>query len=411
MNNWLKEKKQDFFLKTFLFLTLPVVSFFYSFFRVNTKSSYIIFSLMSILFGLAFSVPSGKSNRELDIDGQFYRGKFESYINVTSYEFTQKTMDYLGFDSKTKDFYFDTLAYFVSRITENYHILFMFSAIVFSYFCLKSFRFLTSEANYRFTLSTLVLVLLFLQNSLFNINGMRFWTASWIAIYCIFQIFVSKNRKYYFLAALTPFFHGSYFIFLIVLLIAKIFKRFEKTWVYLFIASFVFSNLSLIIIELFSSNFQNYLPPSIINLINAYTAEDYISAYNDTSNLSYTLIFKFILPIYLAVIVLVFFLNSKAIKNNEKTKEIYLFLLVWLTVFNFLTFIPALGGRYIVTAYPIIAYIWLVNIQKTKFDIIILFLPFALLMQLYRQINYYLMVLEPSFFFSNPFILLYKYLS
>lgn len=411
MNNWLKEKKQDFLFKIILFWIFPVISFFYSFVRANTRSSYLIFSSMAILFSLSFSLPSGRDVEGPGYDGQFYRQGFENYVNVTSYEFAQAFRSYITFDSDVKDFYFDSLAFYVSRITDNYHLLFMFSGIIFTYFCLKSFRFLTKEPNYYFSLNSIMLTILFLQNSLVNINGMRFWTTSWIAVYCVFQIFINKNKKYYLLALTTPFFHGSFFIFILVLMVFQVFKGFERIWIYLFSLSFVLSSFSIILLEFFSNSFQSYLPGNIINLINTYTDPRYVEEVNNASLSIITIILQFISNLYIWGIIVIFIKNSNSIKNNPKTKDLYLLLLVWLTIFNFLTFIPSLGGRFMMISYPIIAYVWLVGIKKEKYNIFLLFLPIAFSLNIYSQLYIYLQVVDVSFFYSNPIILLYKNLS
>lgn len=412
MSTWLKEKRVDFALKIFTFFIFPVISFFYSFIRANTRSSYFVFSGMAILFGLSFTVSSGRKFNSIGFDGEYYRQLFESYISVTPYEFIQILKEYITFTSNKKDIYFDIVAFLVSRVTDNYHILFMIFAIVFSYFCLKSLKFLTQESNYTLSISSLILTYLFLDNSLFNINAMRFWTTAWIAVYCIFQILVNKNKKFYFLMFLTPLFHGSFYMFILVFILAKTLKRFEKMWILLFFISFLFSSLSLVLLEFFSSNMNSYLPSNILNLLDTYTSTDYLDEYTDTAEAPSLImqILKMGVIAYTAIIVLIFTRHSSQIRNNPKTKELYLFLLVWLTIFNFLSFIPSLGGRFLSISFPIMSYIWLINIKDTKYNIIIMMLPIFFLYRIYVMGLYYSKVLEPSFFYSSPFVIIYKYL-
>lgn len=411
MNSWLKEKKQDFLFKISLFFIFPVASFFYSFIRINTRSSYFIFSFMAILFGLAFSLPSGTNGYGPGYDGQFYRSEFENYVYVTNHDFFNRFVSYISFNSNYQDFYFETLAFVISRFTSNYHFLFMVSAIIFSYFCLKSFKFLTKEINHHLTFTTLILIILFLQNSLFNINGVRFWTTAWIAVYCIFQIFINKNKKYYLLALITPFFHISFYVFILVLIIANIFKKFEKTWLVFFLLSFAFSSASLILLDIFSNNFQSILPSAVNKIISSYTDQNYIEAVRNESRSAILEMFSIIRSIYIGILALILVKNSQKITRNTKTKDLYQFLLVWITIFNFLTFIPSLGGRFIVLSYPMIAYIWLVNLQNTKYNLVIFLLPLAFFADIYITFTNYLMVLDTSFFFTNPFIIMYKYMS
>ncbi|NLC31631.1 MAG: hypothetical protein GX765_06300 [Candidatus Moranbacteria bacterium] len=403
MQIWLKEKKGDITIKYILFLISPFFAFVYSLRRINTRSSYFTFFFTAIFFSIAFSIPSGKGI-EGGLDAQVYRAKFENFQNTNLTDFTNNLLDFLYFDDGKKDYYFDTIAFYISRITDNYHVMFMVFAIVFSYYSLKSLRFLTTEEKFDSSITSYILLYLFTYNQIFNINGMRFWTASWIAVYCIFQIYRNNNKKYFLLALLTPYFHGSYWIFLAVLMIAQLSKRFEKSWKIIFIISFFTKTFSLEFIEYF----QQYLPAFLSNLSDKYTN---IEAFEEISNQSgWIRTIKNIVFLYLFLIIMFFIKNEKTITSNLKTKNLYLFLLVWVSIFNFFMFIPSLGNRYIIISYPIISYIWLVNFKNTKYNKIIFLLPLVFLWNIIEQIIYYNIVISYDFYFSSPFYLIYKYI-
>ena len=210
--DWNKEIKIDKAIKAILFILNPILGVLYSFKRINTKSSYIVFFLFALVFGLSFTVESGKT-AESRFDGASYREKFDRYIYYGENLYFTRLSEYLGFKEGDKDFYFDTVAFFTSQWTNNYHFIFLIFAAVFAYFALKSFRFLTVEPNFTTSLSCLILAYLFMSNQIFNINGVRFWTAAWIGVYCIFQVIKNGNKRYFWLALLTPFVHGA-FLFL-----------------------------------------------------------------------------------------------------------------------------------------------------------------------------------------------------
>lgn len=404
MSSWQKEKKNDLTAKVLLFFLFPVLSFLYSFRRANTKSSYLVFFLMSMLFGMAFTVESGKENG--GFDGQHYRQLFESYSYTTYLEFNDHFLRYLTFESNEKDFFFDALYFYLSRITDNYHIMFLITAMIFSYFCLRSFRFFSSVPYFNSSITTLILTYLFFYIQLFNINGARFWTAAWIAIYCIFQINVNNNKKYYLLALLLPFMHGSFVIVILVLLVAFLFKKFDKVWAVLLYISIAFSSLATTILVQLTNTFQSYLPVFIIKLTESYTSKESIegSGFSWVSEA-----FGILNNIYLNILVLIIILCSKTVKANPKTKNLYLFLLVWTTVFNFLSSVPSMG-RFIALSYPMIAYIWLYDLKNTRYQNILLLMPFVFAWNFYTNIKLYNAVLDPLFFFSNPFYIIYKYI-
>src|SRR5699024_5072239 len=104
-------------------------------------------------------------------------------------------------------------------------------------------------------------------------NGVRFWTAAWVGVYCIFQLVKNKDKRYVLLALCTPFIHGAFWVYLAVLVIVYFFKRYERSWVILFFISFFASSLAL---EL-TRNTTDFLPPFLAKLVESYTDKNYVS--------------------------------------------------------------------------------------------------------------------------------------
>ena len=407
MSVWLKENKNTIAIKIILFLISPLFSFFYSLKTIKTRSSYVIFFLVALFFGMAFTVEKGQLSGST-FDGSFYREIFEQYKAESYLNYWNGFKDFLTFNKGKKDYYFDTVAFFISRITDNYHVMFLAFAFVFAFFSLKAFKFLTSENNFTSSLSCLILAYLFMTNQIFNINGVRFWTAAWIAVYCIFQIFRNGDNRYFLLAFCIPFVHGSFWVFTVVILLAYLLRRYEKIWLILFFISFLVSSVALEMI----TDASNFLPPFLQNLINSYSSTEALAKFNQPGEgFSWVArLFNFSVRVYINLIVYLFIKNSNIIKTNPKSKSMYTFLLVYMTFVNFVMPIPSLGVRYIVLAYPIIAYIWLVNFKGRHYKQVLYAMPFVFFIAIYTQINHYLSVLQFDFYVSNPFYLIYKYL-
>lgn len=406
MSKWLVEKKRDVELKIILFIISPFFAALYSFKRANTKSSFLIFFLSSIFFGMSFTVEEGKDYvTGSGLDGQSYREDFESAKYISYYNYMEGLLGFLTFDEGKKDYYFDTVIFYLSRFTDNYHVMFMVFAVVFSYFSLKSFHFFTSESKFNFSLISCILIYLFLYNQIFNINGVRFWTAAWIAVYSIFQVYRNGNKKYLILALITPFFHGSFWVFCFILYCSLFLRKFEKIWIILFPVSFFASTLAVELIQ----GFNSILPTFLSKLAQSYTSDERLNA--TWSGFGWIpIVFKNMILFYISIIVLLFIKNSDRIKFNSKTRDLYLFLLMWVTIFNFLMFVPSLGNRFIQLSYPIIAYIWLVIFKDEKYNRFILFLPFVFMWDIQKMLGYYVEVLDLGYFFSNPLYLFYKYI-
>lgn len=402
--NWSKENNQDKAIKLILFIISPFLSTIYSVRRMNTKSSYRIFFLFAVFFGMSFTI-----SLDHGFDGSAYIGWFEDYSKTpTNFEYLDGLEGFLTFDEGKKDYYFDTLAFYISRFTDNYHVMFMFAAIVFAFFALKSLRFLTKEEKFDFSIASLILVYIFMQNDIFNINGLRFWTAAWIGVYSIFQVFRNNNDKYFILIFLTPFFHGSFWIFIAVVLMARFLRKFEKTWVILFFASFFIGSIALELLR----DASDILPAFMQRMISSYTDAEYVELRTEGGSgfIWVARLMDFLVRFSINFMVYLFIRNSKMIKANSKTRNLYLFILVWMTFVNFVMPVPSLGGRYFQLAFPIVAYIWMVNFKDVKYKDFLYALPFVYWFVLYTQFTRYSQVLEPDFYISSPFYLIYKYL-
>ncbi len=146
MSAWWKENEKDVFCKVITFLVNPLLGFFYSLRRLNTKSSFYIIALFSLTFGIAFSTPDRRTDSFM-LDAADYRADFENYTNRGTQYFLWQLESYVTFSGKS-DFYGDTVNFLVSRVTDNYHILFFVLAFVFTFFSLKSLKLFVQEDNF-----------------------------------------------------------------------------------------------------------------------------------------------------------------------------------------------------------------------------------------------------------------------
>lgn len=402
---WEKESDKDRKAKIILFLISPLLSLLYSLPRLRQKSSlYVIFGFC-VFFGLAFTV--GKERYENSGDGITYRIQFEEYRNDPGYLYLLDLQKYLEFDSGAKDFYADTVSFLVSRVTGNYHVLFMIYAIIFSFFQLKSLRFFIKANKYK-SLSYYVfcLLLLFTFNQIFNINGVRFWTAAWIAVYSVLQIFYNNKKIYLLLALFTPFVHGSYFLFLFVLVFALLTKKFKSIWAALFITSFLFSTVA---VDVFNAAFD-YLPSFMANTASAYLDEDNIAEHQNQTGTGFWVIgkaFNIMERLFINLLVLILIINRKLI-TDKNANSLMAFLLVIISVANFTMPIPSVGVRFIQLTYPLIALLYVQYMPENRYGKLVLWFPIIFIFSFYYLFLNYLEVVGVSFFFLSPVIIVFK---
>ncbi|MBE6209738.1 MAG: hypothetical protein E7128_05850 [Rikenellaceae bacterium] len=399
---WPQEDRTDIAIKFILFLISPFMSFLYSLRTINRKSSFIVGFLFCICFGMAFTV--GNVREEGSIDGISYRIKFENYLNDSGLDYYSGLEDFLSFQGSTKDYYFDTIAFYVSRITDNYHVMFMAFAIIFAFFMYKSLRILTEDDSFQCGLVGILLVAMFCWNSIFNINGVRFWTAAWVGTYAILQCFYKGKWQYLALALITPFIHGSFWFFLIVALVALLLGRFRKVWVSLFFISMFVSNVAVDIFDVTS----DYIPSFLEGTIAYYTDDFYMQDVHQRSLI--VTLFDIAYKAYLNILIVLLIISDKS-QINKVDKKFFGFLLVYMTIVNFFGLIPSLGNRFLVVAMPFIALMWLRVYKMQVRNVWILLFPACFLLQIYQLIKYqYLAVLDWSFYFSSPFMMIFDYL-
>lgn len=404
---WQKEKGSNLGFKIILFIVSPFFSFLYSLGSLKTKSSYVVMFLFFLFFGLCFTV--GTDRDEQSNDAVSYRQQFERYLVWDQVEFEARVYEYVTFSGNegNKDLFFTTLAFGVSRFTDNYHILFLFCAAIFGFFTLRSLRYLTLNNYFRTSLLCFLLFLLFTFNQIYNINGVRFWTAAWVGVYCVFRIVVDKNFRYFFLLVFTPLIHVSFFLFVAVFLLCYFTRSLTRIWMALLFLSFVFSSLTADALD----GISDYLPPVLAHMVDSYSSESALAAREEYyEGISwYGQILQFLQRAYPNLLLIV--LLAKGDKNKDsRNKDLLRFSVAYLTCVNFFMPIPSLGSRYILLSYPMLAYLWLTCIKDNTLHAWIYLMPLFLFRGFYVMfINNYPRVVPAELLYMNPLSLLMKY--
>ena len=406
INKWAQENSRDRVNNIFLFLLSPFLGLIYAFRSLNTKTSYRIIFAACIVFGVCFTVNNVRTDGSGD--GITFRQEFENYQGLSEHAFLTKLDSFWEFDDGEQDMYFDTVAFLVSRVTDNYHVMFMVFAIVFAFFQLKSLRYFSSSDNYRNSLCCFILLALFLWNSIFNINGMRFWTAAWVAVFVLFKVLRDENWKYLALALITPFMHGAYWGFIALLLIGILLKKFNKSWITIYLVSAVISSVVFSVIELST----DYLPAFMQSKLDYYSDTEYLDRISNPSGSGFYWlepIFNVLSKVYINALVIVLIICRKRIIESYN-KNLYTFLIVYMSFVNMLLAIPTIGGRFLVLSYPLIAYLWIEHIDLKKYKWLIYAFPFAFLINIKNLLHNYMSVTPSDFFYTSPIYLVVKYL-
>lgn len=398
------ERRHSVLIKLFLFIVSPFLVFIYSLFHLKSKYSLTIIFLTCILFGLSFTI-----DRTSLLDGARYRIIFERTADNSLDDTYRENMEtYLDFGEESlKDPFILTLIFIISRFTDNYHVFFMFVAIIFAYFQIKSLKFFTEKDCFatlgKITITAITFTFL-INNSIFNISNIRFPIASWILVYSLLNIYTKNDKRYFWLVALTPLIHFAFFTVFIVLFLAYFTSKYNRMWTALFILSFFISNISTDLLLSLSS----YLPGIFQRAAYGYavTRVDMLSETFRSSLGNFAYYFEMI---YRNALFIIIILRRETIQQNNKLKGLFSFFIVFITFYNFLMPIPDLGSRFIYqVAIPLSMYICAFDSWDKKLRKILWFLPVSQTWSLVALETYYAAVTPLYFLYSNVLYIIYR---
>ena len=340
--------------KLILFLVLPFAGFLESFVKPWSSSSRTIIFLWFVAFGMCFT-PTNK-----DADSWRYAEDFKVESRASSAQFQQQISDYFNNyqTTSTKDIYIVAMTYLVSRFTGNPHVFFMMLALVFAFFYVKSMKFITPifTEKYEKYVVPLLFLLFCLSNPMFNINGVRFWTAAWISVFVLFQVLVNRNYLYLLMAPATILVHASFVIFVALLGIYFLVGYLDKVWRVIFIISLFFAALSVV------PSFQLTgipFPVFFESEMEAYASDAAImemqSVYQDMT--LYALVLNILPRVFINVLVVLLLFKEDEIFKNQERKRVMRMVLVLLSFVNITFSIPSVGVRFFRLVFPLLIYL------------------------------------------------------
>lgn len=403
-NNHVLQTKQRGAIKIVLSLLYPFGAFIYSLFDVKSKSSYWVFAFFCVLFGLTFIATSDQ------LDSTRYVEQFQAFCLDPEGNIAYIFDEYLNNDTQIKDIYIYIMYYISARIDgDNYHVLFALFSIVFSYFYLKSMRLLTSNKNFEYSALCFILLFIFtFSNPILNINGVRFWTAAWIAVYIMLCVIVERKYIYIVFIATLPFIHVSYYVFIVFFLISYLLKNHVNLLFSLYILSFFFSDVVLNFLPERSPE----LPAVFDHLLYSYVYSDKaIAKMEETGIYDIPTYARFLnnLPRYFGI-VSVFFLYTirYSLKKSPFAYPLFGFYLGYNTLVNFTSVIPSMV-RFYALGTPILVYLWIESLIKYKqFRWLLLISPLLYaypLLYWYRRMTW---VTDPYLLVTNTIHLLIR---
>lgn len=281
-------------------------------------------------------------------------------------------------DTNYMDLYQQLITYFVSRFTDNGHVLFAVFATVFGFFYSRNVWYILDKfPSKKIGILYILFGLFLLVCPITQINGVRMWTALHVFVYAIMPYLVEKDRSKLWLLLFTPLIHFSYlyivilsFIYIILpdkLKINNIYFIYFSVLCY--IATLFINALSL---DSVSSVMSEYSPESYDERIDMYVNQDVLDRRNEalSSNNWYLSVGNNISKWSYSIILLLFFpiIKKNYLKTNPAIVNLYVYTMLIGTFANISSLIPS-GGRFqtVATMFKLATILLLItNISKTE---------------------------------------------
>lgn len=361
-----------------LFVFCPFASLVLAINKYDLKESKKIVYLFLILFGLTF-VLGDKGYDSFEIAKEL-----SNYPDISFRQFLSSFGD-LYKNRNSMDIVQQCILFLVSRITLDHRLLFGVFAAIFGYFYLKSVNAMYDEYRKDRNINTLFFFIFFVfaLNPISNINGFRFWTASWVFFWGTYNVIQNKQMKYILVSLLAILFHFS-FIFPCLLLLAYLLLGNRNTLYFiLLIMSFFLSDIVLTIFP----QIGDILGEGFASKISGYTSESRFTIVEESriyaqENFAWYMILPGIVNFYYFLFAIIYLYIKNKNVLTKKMQDIFSFTILLVAGVNFVSFVPSMG-RFTILFYMfavvfIILNLSQINTPQIKLLTVIGIVPFLL---------------------------------
>ena len=327
-----------------LFFIWPIASFFRAINRYHKPWAKNVVWLFVAFYGFTF-LATNKSFDSFD----YMRKLAEMHEHQTDFSTIINSLYTIGGE---KDLFAPFLLFLLSRFTDDPRILFLMVGLVFGYFYSRNLAIIQQrigdEAKGYLLLLFIVLILII---PVWNINGVRYYTAANIFLYGILNFFLlNKNKKGLLFIALSALFHFSFLITFPILLIYYFVGNRYYAFLMLYLVSFFISSISIEPIQKIAESFVPSFADKVESYANYERIKEVKESYNERS--IFSLVFINVLKYKILILLLYvhfMFKKSGKLKSDVTLYNLLNFSLFFMGVFYILDYIPSVG-RFITIA-------------------------------------------------------------
>ena len=330
-----------------LFLVWPFFTLVYALRNYRAAWAKNITWLFVIFFGVTMTV---SDVGEVTKDANRYRSNFIEMAG-RQLDFSEVTSTLYNEEDQKLDVIEPVIVFLLSRITDNYHILFGVFGLIFGFFYSRNIWYLIERCNGKIEPFNILLLASFaFVVGFWEINGFRFWCATHIFLYGALPFLFEGKRKYLWFSVLASFMHFSYL--LPVGILGLYILAGNRTYLYfiLFIATFFIKELN---ISQVSELLTNNLPAIFQPKVKSYTNVDYIEGLSEQLEKVNWYVTMYMDALKWSVALLltaIFFTGKKLWSSNKQFNNLFSFSLLIYSVANIFSLLPS-GGRFQSLAY------------------------------------------------------------
>lgn len=367
-----------------LFLVWPFLALLVAIKNYDQKEAKKVVYLFLIYYGLTFVIgdPGGAGS-----DSERYAMRLMNTAKLPFSDFFE-IVGGLYADETSVDIIEPLISFFVSRFTSYHGILFAVFAAIFGLFYLKSIDLLHDCYKANPGLNALIVMTFFVFIlPITSINGFRMWTAAWIFFYGAYHVVLFKDKRYLLLTLGASLVHFSFLTANFILIIYFLLGNRNFIYIPIAILSFIIPN----VLTPYFQSISFFLGGAFQNRYDGYSSENYgIARQEEFEQASWFIqIGSDLLLYYLLFSIVVIKLSFAALEKDNAEKNLFSFLLLFLSFVNFGKSIPSFGGRFLILFFVFATlYIFMHNVKQIGDKINILTWLGLFPMALYAAINF-----------------------
>lgn len=343
-------------MRLILFILSPFLTFLYSCFDLQRRSSQVVFVLFFALFGYCHTFE--------DVRADSHR----KYLAFRSYSQSRNVGDAVDAfrDGDTKDIFEGVLFSVVRKFTDNPHVMMMLVGAIGGYFYMLVMRRFCRDRRMHYTLPIVILLLfMLLESNIPLMGGIRNFVAFPLFLYSMIRVVVDGDKWWLIGLIITPLIHFSYVVLVALTLVVWLLHIPNGVLHYVAVIACVAS----IFLDTSSySGAMNLVVGMVDNEAIAYRVENY-GAEDTDAHFNKSLTTRLVRlnnqlgAVFVALLLIYVRRNRSTLHHSDYEWRIYHALLFFVAVSFMMISFSVVGQRFVYVA-MVLLYLYLLNLYQ-----------------------------------------------